>query len=290
MNATTPASTATATATVTLQRLDTRRERIGHGLQVQGIRGAAAVLDPFIAVDHFHMTQPTFPPHPHAGFSAVTYLFDDAETGFLNRDSLGYEGPILPGEMHWTLAGAGVMHEEFPLQPGRVAHGLQIFVNLPAALKQMPPQALHLAREAMPRLAGDGWRATVVFGALLGDAAPLALPLRAALAIVEIEAGAAFEHRLPADEAGFAIVVAGQGRAGAEPLREGEAFVWPAAGLRIEAGAPLRLALFSGRPLAEPVVQHGPFVMNTEAQIADAMRRFQQGAMGRLASAAPTVR
>jgi redox-sensitive bicupin YhaK (pirin superfamily) len=268
-----------------LQRLPTSLQRPGPGLQVQGLRGVAALTDPFIAVDHFHMTQPTFPPHPHAGFSAVTYLFDDAQTGFLNRDSLGHEGPIQPGDLHWTLAGAGVMHEEFPLQPGLDAHGLQIFVNLSAATKMQAPRALHLTHDQMPRTAGAGWRAVLVFGALQGLQSPLALPVQASLLVVDVDAGASFVADKPGVEHAFVMIVSGQARVGSETVVAGDAFAVPGA-LQLQATQPLRLALFSGQPLAEPIVQHGPFVMNSEAQIVDAMRRYKDGGMGRLASAA----
>lgn len=271
-------------ATPSLQRLPVQRQRAGSGLSVLRLHGEAARLDPFIAVDHFRMSAPTFPPHPHAGLSAVTYLFDDAQTGLLNRDSLGNEGPIEPGALHWTLAGAGVMHEEFPLEPGREVHGLQIFVNLPAAQKLRAPQALQLEGRAMPRQQGPGWRAVVPFGSTLGVHAPLVLPLNVSLAIVDIEPGARFTHVLPAQERGFVMVVSGLGLAGDESIEAGQAFL---RGHRLELQAleSMRLALFSGRPLNEPIVQHGPFVMNSEGEVVEAMRRYQQGGMGRLCPA-----
>jgi redox-sensitive bicupin YhaK (pirin superfamily) len=266
-------------------RLALHRQRMGAGLTVSGLRGAAAQIDPFIAVDHFHMTQPTFPPHPHAGFSAVTYLFDDAETGFLNRDSLGHEGPIRPGELHWTLAGSGVMHEEFPLESGRIAHGLQIFVNLPSSTKLQAPRALHLAAADMPITQGEGWTARQVFGRLGEAVAPLDLPVDAALTVVDVAEGARYTPALGAGRTGFAMLIRGEAVVGLHQFLQGEALTLPAGATLHARGGPLRLALFSGTPLGEPVVQHGPFVMNTEAQIVDAMRRYQRGEMGRLATA-----
>jgi redox-sensitive bicupin YhaK (pirin superfamily) len=265
-----------------LQRLPTQARQHGAGLTLNGLRASAAELDPFIMVDHFRMTQPTFPPHPHAGFSAVTYLFDDSETGFLNRDSLGFEGPIEAGALHWTLAGNGVMHEEFPLEAGRVAHGLQIFVNLPLAQKLRAPQALQLAAAQMPQLRGPGWRARLVFGSALGHTAPLVLPVQASLVVIDIEPGAHFEMPLAAGEQGFVLAISGQGAVSGETVSASQAWR-SAAGQALAASTPLRLAFFAGRALQEPVVQHGPFVMASEAQIVDAMRRYQSGGMGRLA-------
>jgi redox-sensitive bicupin YhaK (pirin superfamily) len=85
----------------------------------------SADLDSVIAIDHFHMRAPVFAPHPHAGFSAVTYLFEDGEGEFENRDSLGHHIVAQPGAAIWTVAGSGVMHEEFPRTQGKLSHGLQ---------------------------------------------------------------------------------------------------------------------------------------------------------------------
>ncbi|MFB2920991.1 MULTISPECIES: pirin family protein [Aerosakkonema] len=86
-------------------------------------------LDPFLNLVDFHMSQPTFKPHPHAGFSAVTYMFEDSEGAFINRDSLGDRSRIAPGDLHWTQAGSGMLHEEVPERAGVDCHGLQMFVN-----------------------------------------------------------------------------------------------------------------------------------------------------------------
>jgi redox-sensitive bicupin YhaK (pirin superfamily) len=263
----------------TARLLQPQRHRIGAGFQAEGWREPLALLDPFIMVDHFRMSEPVFAPHPHAGFSAVTYLFDDSATGLVSRDSLGGQHAIAPGGLHWTLAGRGVMHDEFPAQPGREAHGLQIFVNLPADQKLRAPEVLRLAPEQMPRYAGGGWRAVQVFG---GDAG-LALPSPVALSIVDLDAGAAFDTALAEGQQGFAVVVHGNGRAGGLPLAAGRALSLVDAGrIRIQAETPLRLACFSGQPLREPLVRHGPFAMSDESQVVAALQRFQTGGMGRL--------
>lgn len=264
--------------------LQPQRHRIGAGFQAEGWREPPALLDPFIMVDHFRMREAAFAPHPHAGFSAVTYLFDDSATGLLARDSLGGEYAIEPGGLHWTLAGRGVMHDEFPADAGREAHGLQVFVNLPAGQKLRAPAVLRLAPALMPRRAGAGWRAVQVFG---GDAA-LALPWPTALSIVDVDAGAGFELQLAEGEQGFAVVIHGSGRAVELPLSPGRALSLAEGGrARIEAGDALRLACFSGRPLREPIVRHGPFVMSDEGQVVAALQRFQTGGMGRLSPRPP---
>lgn len=259
--------------------LQPQRHRIGAGFQAEGWREPLALLDPFIMVDRFRMSEPTFAPHPHAGFSAVTYLFDDSATGLVARDSLGGEYEILPGGLHWTLAGRGVMHDEFPVDTGLEAHGLQIFVNLPAEQKLCAPAVMRLAREQMPRRVGEGWKAVQVFG----GTAELALPWPTALAVVDVKAGASFDFTLADGEQGFAIVVQGIGHAGELPLSAGRALSLPLGSRAVlTADEPLRLACFSGRPLSEPIVRHGPFVMSDEGQIVAALQRFQSGGMGRL--------
>ena len=268
----------------TARLLQPQRHHIGAGFQAEGWREPLALLDPFIMVDHFRMSEPAFAPHPHAGFSAVTYLFDDSATGFISRDSLGGEHAVPPGGLHWTLAGRGVMHDEFPAEPGREVHGLQIFVNLPADQKLRAPTVMRLAPEQMPRRAGDGWRAVQVFG----PEAPLALPSSASLVLVDIDAGAAFDVVLPEGEQGFVIVVHGSGHTGELPLSAGRALSLALGGsARIVADEALRLACFCGRPLHEPIVRHGPFVMSDEGQVVAALKRFQSGGMGRLSPRQP---
>lgn len=263
----------------TARLLQPQRHRIGAGFQANGWREPLALLDPFIMVDHFRMSEAVFAPHPHAGFSAVTYLFDDSATGLVSRDSLGGEHAIPPGGLHWTLAGRGVMHDEFPAESGREAHGLQIFVNLPADQKLRPPTVMRLAPEQMRHRAGPGWRAVQVFG---GTTA-LALPSPVALAIVDLDAGAEFEMQMAEGEQGFALVIRGSGRAGELPLSTGRALSLDEDGRAVlHADEALRLACFSGRPLREPIVRHGPFAMSDEGQVVAALQRFQTGGMGRL--------
>ncbi|MEO6278170.1 pirin family protein [Roseateles sp.] len=259
--------------------LQPHRHRIGAGFQADGWREPLALLDPFIMVDHFRMSEPAFAPHPHAGFSAVTYLFDDSATGMISRDSLGGEYAIEPGGLHWVLAGRGVMHDEFPAEPGREAHGLQIFVNLPADQKLRAPTVMRLRAEQMPRRVGEGWRAVQVFGA----DTTLDLPWSTSLVLVDIDVGASFDLTLPEGEQGFAIVIHGSGHTDEFPLAIGRALsLAVGSGARIVAAQAMRLACFCGRPLLEPVVRHGPFVMSDEGQVVAALQRFQSGGMGRL--------
>jgi len=252
---------------------------MGGTFEAEGWREPLAQLDPFVLVDHFRMSEPAFAPHPHAGFSAVTYLFDDSQTGLVSRDSLGGLHTIAPGGLHWTVAGRGVVHDEFPAEAGCQAHGLQIFVNLPAEQKLRAPAVMRLGPGEMPQRRGEGWRAVQAFGPDSG----LALPSPAALEVVDIEPGAGFDVRLPAGEQGFVLVIQGSGQVADLALAAGCGFTVAEGGaVRVTADTALRLACFAGRPLHEPVVRHGPFVMSDEGQVVAALHRFQSGAMGRL--------
>lgn len=132
-------------------------------------------------------SSPTFPPHPHAGFSAVTWMFEDGDGAFRNRDTFsGADARIEPGAIHWTAAGRGMLHEEVPEVPGRASHGIQLFVDLPAALKHGDPAALHLASSAVQAVLHEGARVRVVVGAHHGVTSPLA-PTRSPARALRVE-------------------------------------------------------------------------------------------------------
>lgn len=266
----------------------------GAGFSGFGLRDPKlhAAIDPFLSVDHFRMSAPTFPPHPHAGFSAVTYLFADSQTAFINRDSLGHRLEIAPGAVHWTQAAGGVMHEEYPRDPGKQAHGLQIFVNLAASQKHAKPSVKHAAATDIPSFDLAGARATVPFGNYLGHASSLQPDSHATLVDIELTAGMPVRLPLPARNNGFLLVIEGDLTAAAATSRE---VLSPSVGGGISAltedgfltvtGGPglTRLALFLGMPLREPIVTGGPFIMNTAEEITQAKRDFAAGRMGHLA-------
>jgi redox-sensitive bicupin YhaK (pirin superfamily) len=245
----------------------------------------AHALDPVVLVDHFRMNQPTFAPHPHAGFSAVTYLFEDSEDGFVNRDSLGYEGPIEPGALHWTQAGSGVLHEEIPRVAGRVSHGLQIFVNSSAANKRSAPAVFHVAADRVPVVAlPGGGRVRVVLGAFGGAVSRIDAHTPLSLLDIELPPGAALDVPVGAGQRALAVVVRG-GLAGVAPAAPHALRFADAGGaVRLEAGQQgLHLALLAGTPIGEPIFPKGPFIGNSAADVTEMIRRFQSGAMGALA-------
>lgn len=244
-------------------------------------------LDPFLNLDDFHMAQPTFPPHPHAGFSAVTYLFEDSPGAFRNRDSKGNNQLIPPGAIHWTEAASGVVHEEVPVVPGVDSHGLQMFVNLPVDRHQAPPRALHLdPKEVVEVRPSPGARIRVLAGSFDGKASPLSVV--PALTFLDVHLAPHAEVLLPAaaGQTAFAMAIAGSGVAGAgAALTAHDAALFDTSDGLVRLATkdqPLQALIGVGTPLGQPVVWAGPFALSSQAAIADARKRFASGAMGRL--------
>ena len=147
---------------------------IGTGFTAKSFRQNRfdGLMDPFVMLDHYTMSEPTFGAHPHAGMSAVSILFEDSEGRFNNRDSLGNDIDLMPGDLYWLKAGRGAVHDEAP-RPGSRTHGLQVFVNLPARMKHDAPASLHVASDTMPVVTADGVRVRVMLGRGAGVSAEI---------------------------------------------------------------------------------------------------------------------
>ncbi len=276
-----------------LRSLEKRRglaaQRMTPAFESYGLRaGPDFSLDPFLNLDDFVMSEPTFPPHPHAGFSAVTYMFEDSAGSFVNRDSLGDRSLIEPGAIHWTQAARGMMHEEVPERPGARCHGLQMFVNLKDEHKRAAPAAFHASRAEVPDVhPSPGARVRVLAGHFGGVASPLS-KLLTPITFLEIHlaAGATIEVDAPSHHNAFAMMIAGGGRAAGTELSAHEAALFAHDGDRVRfEGGPrgLQLLFGEGAPLGEPVVFGGPFAMTRLEDIHEARARFARGEMGHLA-------
>lgn len=275
----------------TVHRVARARPRIStpqfHVLNLDArMRGGA--FDPFLGVDHFHMRVPMFPPHPHAGFCALTYLFEDSEGALVCRDSLGHTAVVHAGDLYWTTAGRGIVHEEVPQKPGHTVHGLQIFVNLPARMKRMPPSVHHLNAPYVPvRLTESGARVRVVVGSFEDATSPHVPVVPVTLLDVSIAPSGTFEHRCEGDANAIAYVLAGNGAFGARSrfVRRDDAATFAHDGdrLRVWAGKQgMRLVLLTGRPLRERVVSRGPFFMSSVDDLEAAFEDYRLGRMGAL--------
>jgi redox-sensitive bicupin YhaK (pirin superfamily) len=172
-------------------------------------------ITPFLQLDHYFMTQPTFAEHPHQGFSAVTYMFEDSEGSFFNEDSQGDRSTIAPGDIHWTQAGSGIRHNETPIEPGKMCHGIQMFVDLPVVDKSLPAKAFHLTAAQIPvYTTSSGGRVRVVVGEANGVTSPLNISTKIRFLDVILPANSSIDHEVAADESVFLLAVKGSGFVG----------------------------------------------------------------------------
>jgi redox-sensitive bicupin YhaK (pirin superfamily) len=267
-----------------------RMQRATHGPQFRALRlhaTEAMPLDPFMGIDHAWMSAPTFPPHPHAGFSAVTYLFPDSETGIANRDSQGNSNLIEPGGLHWTAAGRGVVHEENPAVTGRTTHLLQIFVNLPQALQNAAPQALSLAPHDVPEVLRGGARVRVPVGQFGGVQSPLRPPTDVTLLDIALDAGASIDLPVPAGHRAFFMPIKGNvaldgERFGIDDLGAAIVPVANQASVHrlLAEGAAGQVAVFIGEPLRQPQFSNGPMAFARQQDLIAATAAYQRGDMG----------
>ena len=249
-------------------------------------------LDPFLMLDAFGSDDATdyiggFPDHPHRGFETVTYMIAGR---MRHRDSTGNEGLLQNGGVQWMTAGRGLIHSELPEQEEGRMEGFQLWLNLPAADKMGTPGYRDIPTGEIPELRLAGATVRVIAGASHGvvgavqkaHTEPLYLDLH-------LEPGATFEQPLPAGHNAFVYVYRGEldvdGDASRTTVpRQRMAVLANAAdrdGVRVEAGAGgARALLIAGQPLNEPIAQYGPFVMNKQAEIFQAVEDFRAGKFG----------
>ena len=258
-----------------------------------------AELDPFVHMDQ--MGEVEYGPgeprgtawHPHRGFETVTYIIDGT---FQHQDSAGGGGLITNGDTQWMTAGAGILHIEQPpealVASGGLFHGIQLWVNLPARDKWVPPRYQDIGRGQVELLTSPdgGALVRVIAGDLAGHAGPGVTHTPMAMLHLTVDPGARVELPWRRDHNALAYVLAGEGTVGSagRPVRMGQLVVFGpgdhlvfAASPRQESRSPqLDVLVLGGRPIGEPVVAHGPFVMNTRAEILEAFEDFQRGKLG----------
>lgn len=267
----------------------------GAGVRLLRSLGAGPFLrlDPFLMLDEFSSENPDdyvagFPPHPHRGFETVTYMLDGR---MRHEDNLGHRGDLGPGDVQWMRAARGIVHSEMPQQDRGRMRGFQLWVNLPAARKMEPAAYRDIPAAQIPSLPLDGgglvrvirgqWRsgAAVAIG-------PVEEPSAATLyADVHLPAHGRLSCPTAAGDNAFVYLYEGEASVGADgsalPVH-GAGVLGPGDVIDLVAGAAgARLLVLCGTPLNEPVVQYGPFVMNTRAQIEQAIEDYQAGRLGR---------
>lgn len=258
-----------------------------------------SVLDPFIHMDQmgeveYAPGEPKGTPwHPHRGFETVTYMIDGI---FEHQDSNGGGGTITNGDTQWMTAGAGLLHIEKPPEhlviSGGLFHGIQLWVNLPSAHKFHPPRYQDIrGREAALLASADGGALLrVIAGELAGHSGPGITFTPITMVHATISPGARLELPWNPGYNALAYMLAGRGSVGVEqrPVRKGQLAVFGPGGsltLAADTAQPqaepnLEVLLLGGQPIREPVVHYGPFVMNTRAEIIQAMEDYQAGRLG----------
>jgi len=261
----------------------------GAGVKLTRVIGGQELpdLDPFLLLDEFGTDKAEdyiggFPDHPHRGFETVTYMLDGR---MRHRDNHGNQGLLVPGSVQWMTAGRGLVHSEMPEQESGRMRGFQLWVNLPGREKMTAPRYQEFAPESIPVAhPAEGVAVKVIAGSVGDVRGPIAQPVTDPVYFdIALDPGRRWEFALPEGHNAFAYVFEGaasigEGQAARElasqelaVLGGGDRFVATAA----KDGA--RVLLVAGQPLREPVVRHGPFVMNTREQIMQAFVDFQQG-------------
>ncbi len=242
-------------------------------------------LDPFLMLDAFGSDKPGdyiagFPEHPHRGFETITYMLAGR---MRHRDSAGNEGMITDGGVQWMTAGRGVIHSEMPEQNEGLMEGFQLWLNLPASDKMIEPWYRDIPLEEVPRFTlDDGVTVQVIAGSTHGvDGAVQRAHTEPLYLDLEIPAGVTFEQPIPAGHNAFVYVFRGEAVIEGKGVGEARMAILDNApgadGVRIKAVADTRALVLAGRPLNEPIAQYGPFVMNTQAELQQAVEDFRAG-------------
>ena len=262
----------------------------GAGVKLRRSLGASQLArhDPFLMLDEFFSDDPNdylagFPSHPHRGFETVTYMLDGH---MQHKDDHGNTGDLGPGDVQWMSAARGIIHSEMPQQSEGRMRGFQLWLNLPAKEKMKPAAYRDIKASEIPSVEKEGVNVRVIAG-ILGETAgaihggstdPYYLD-------VHLAPGAVFEGALPAGHNAFLYAYEGDALVGEERKRlahRAAGLLSDGEGVRIEAGAGgARLLVLAGRPLREPVVQYGPFVMNTREEIEQAIADYQAGVLSK---------
>jgi redox-sensitive bicupin YhaK (pirin superfamily) len=259
--------------------------RDGAGVTLKRALGARPDLrlDPFLMLDAFSSDNPDdyiagFPAHPHRGFETVTYIVDGH---MKHKDHLGNEGDLKAGGVQWMTAGRGIIHEEMPQQKDGLLRGFQLWLNLPAKDKMQAANYEDVPAESMPwhKLAGGGEIKLIAGGVdgnnILPDATRVTAPIIADVRLVAEEILA-----LPEGHQALVYVFEGEVEIGGQVLRETDAAILGHGDeLVVMTDKPARLLLVAGAPLNEPVVQYGPFVMNTKEEIEQAVADYRNGTL-----------
>lgn len=263
----------------------------GAGVKLRRSLGSSQTLrhDPFLMLDEFYSDDPDdylagFPSHPHRGFETITYMLDGH---MRHEDSSGNRGDLGPGDVQWMTAARGIVHSEMPQQSEGRMRGFQLWLNLPAREKMKPAAYRDIAAGDIPVVHLDsGVAVKVIAGRLQHSGGHVTGPIRGLSTDpryfdVHLSAGAVFEVAIPAEHNVFVYAYENDVMIGDDCVRlpRGSAGLLSTGDqVRLEAGdSGARVLLLAGEPIGEPIVQYGPFVMNTREEIEQAIADFQSG-------------
>ncbi|WP_203258613.1 pirin family protein [Hyunsoonleella ulvae] len=255
-------------------------------------------VDPFILLHHYgpyeiseHNNPFDLGPHPHRGFEPITFLVQGEQ---LHRDSLGNESVVGAGDVQWTTAGRGIIHAEAPtktfVQKGGVLEGIQLWLNLPADKKMIEANYQHVKNNDFRVVASDDGKVNIqiIAGVLDGVYGRIKTQTAVNAYMIDVEAGGSFDVAVPETHQSIIYLLKGDVTInGSEQLKLNEnqliQFNQDGEGFTIEGNAISKLLFLSGEPFNEPIQTYGPYVMNTQTEIMEAMRDYQMGKMGFLA-------
>jgi len=273
---------------MTIQIIQSHPSSDGAGVKIQRVHGFRDNgLDPFLMLDEILSDNPNdygsgFPAHPHRGIETLTYI---RHGGFEHQDHLGNKGGVQGGEAQWMSAGRGIIHSEMPLQKDGLMHGFQLWLNLPASLKMKDPDWKDVGQEQLPWHPLDNAELKVIGGDICLEGkqfqGPLQqLPGHATVADLCLKAGA--DLKLDNDHERTLLIYVYEGELtlnGSALTTRQMAKVTAADQVQISSANGAGALLLSGVPLQEPVAHYGPFVMNTQAEIDQAIRDYQRGTL-----------
>jgi hypothetical protein len=256
----------------------------GAGVTVHRTIGTPALrnLDPFLMLDHFSSNDPDdyiagFPDHPHRGFITLTYMLDGH---MLHQDSMGNKGDLKSGGAQWMKAASGVIHSEMPQQAAGLMRGFQLWINLPAREKMTPPAYQEYSPDAISHYKNEGLRVKVLSGQYEGTRGPINDPHTDVQYFdVTLEPSHTFTHQLASNMQVFIYVFEGEATLENTTLPQ-HTFAVLGSGehVKVSAGANgARFILVAGQPIGEPIVQYGPFVMSSDAEIQQALADYRDG-------------
>lgn len=264
----------------------------GAGVKLRRSLGSShfARLDPFLMLDEFYSDNPDdyiagFPSHPHRGFETVTYML---EGRMQHQDHLGNTGDLGPGGVQWMTAGRGVIHSEMPQQRDGRMRGFQLWINLPAAEKMKPAGYRDIPAEKIPEVEFDGGLVRIIAGTVSASDKTVSGPINGPdrplstdplFLDLRLDAQREFAAPVTGGHQAFVYLYEGEARIGDQTVPHRAAGILDdGERVTIRAGdGGARLLLLAGKPIGEPVVQHGPFVMNTREEIEQAMWDYRDG-------------